>query len=104
MVAAVYIEGTIQQDRGDGMEVHCNGEAVGGVEHVEWKKETDDGGTVTFHAPFEFDWETRQNEFLELAAPDGRRYILSTLRRIDEGSTGTFVVAEYKPLGNPASD
>lgn len=83
------------------MELHCNGEPVGDVEHVEWKKETDEGGTVTFHAPFDFDWEQRRNDFLELAeSDDGHRYMLSTVRRFDEGATGTFVVAEYKPLGD----
>jgi hypothetical protein len=84
------------------MELHCNGEAIGDVEHVEWKDEASDeeGGTVTFMAPFDFDWEDKQHAFLELSDPEGsERYVLSQIKKVDPGSAGTFVVARYKQMG-----
>ncbi len=83
------------------MHLNCNGESIGNVEHVEWKeKEVDQkGGTVTFMAPFDFDWEARQNAFLELADDDDdERYILHQIKNIDRGGAGTFIVARYKEM------
>lgn len=85
------------------MELFCNGESAGNVEHVEWKDEDDEGrgGTVTFMVSFDFDWEAGKQAFLELAedADTDERYMLSTISRVDEGGAGDFVVARYKPLG-----
>lgn len=83
------------------MELFCNGESAGEVESVEWKQEPDPEGTVTFMVPFDFDWESGRHGFLELAESDesDERYMLSTISRVDEGATGDFVVARYKPIG-----
>lgn len=82
------------------MDLYCNGQSVGSIEHVEWKEEGDEGGTVTFMVPFDFDWDANQGAFLEIAEPDGdTRYMLPQIKRIDEGGTGDFVVARYKQIG-----
>ena len=80
------------------MKFFCNGQPVGSPEHLEWKEESN-GGTVTFMAPFDFDWSDHTDDYLELKDDDGStRVMLSTIKQVDEGSTGSFVVATYKPL------
>lgn len=83
------------------MDLFCNGDSAGSVEHVEWKDEAEPEGKVTFMVPFDFDWETHRNSFLELAesGEGADRYMISEIQRIDEGAAGDFVVARYKPLG-----
>jgi len=77
----------------------CNSRRVGEVEHVEWKSEDDGTGTVTFMAPFEFDWSAKSDSYLELLSEDGsERCILQEIRRADEGDGGRFVVAEFKRI------
>lgn len=79
----------------------CNGREVGEVEHVEWKSpdSPETNGTVTFLAPFEFEWQDKQNAYLVLDdSSSGSRYLLPEITRIDEGGTGTFVVARYKEM------
>jgi hypothetical protein len=50
-------------------------------------------------APFDFDWSDHTDDYLELKDDDGStRVMLSTIKQVDEGSTGSFVVATYKPL------
>jgi hypothetical protein len=79
------------------MKLFCNGDPLGEVEHVEWKEETDEGGVVTFMVGFEVDWEDKRHGFLELV--DGEtRYMIARIRKIDEGTAGDFVSADYKPL------
>lgn len=81
------------------MDFYCNSQKVGSVEHVEWKAEDDGEGTVTFMAPFDFDWSEHSDSYLELLAEDGsERYILQEIRRADEGAGGRFVVAEFKSI------
>lgn len=81
------------------MELHCNSQKVGSVEHVEWKSEDDGEGTVTFMASFEFDWSENKDAYLELLSEDGsERCILQEIRRADEGAGGQFIVAEFKRI------
>jgi len=81
------------------MKLLRNRQEVGNVESVEIKEEAEAGnpGRLTFMAPFDFDWDTANQDFLELKSDD-TRYMLPTIREADEGSTGYFVVADYKPL------
>lgn len=81
------------------MEFRCNAEPVGDVEHVEWKQQGEDVRRVAFMAPFEFDWEGQQQNFLELEGDDGDRYVLTRIVEADEGSTGAWVIADCKALG-----
>lgn len=82
------------------MDLFCNGESVGDVESVEWKGGRGEEGKVTFMVPFDFDWETHENSFLELAesGEGADRYMIAEIQRIDEGAGGDFVVARYKQL------
>lgn len=80
------------------MELKRNTESVGTVEHVEWKDQQDGANRVAFMAPFEFDWNEQQENFLELQGEDGGRYVLTRIVEADEGSTGTWVIADCKSL------
>lgn len=81
------------------MKLLRNSQEVGTVESVEIKEEASGGsaGRLTFMAPFDFDWSSADADFLELKS-DENRYMLPTIREADEGTTGYFVVADYKPL------
>jgi hypothetical protein len=80
------------------MEFRCNAESVGGIEHVEWKQQDDGARRIAFMAPFEFDWEAQQHNFLEIEDDEGNRYVLTRIIEADEGSTGAWVIADCKAL------
>jgi len=48
------------------MKLRCNTQAVGEVEHVEWKDREEGASRVAFMAPFDFDWNEQQENYLEL--------------------------------------
>lgn len=81
------------------MKLRCNAQAVGEVEHVEWKDREEGASRVAFMAPFDFDWDEQQENYLELEDDEANRYVLTRIVEADEGSTGAWVIADCKALG-----